>query len=136
MGAGTLGSYPKIELILLLLSTGVVFWAAHVHSRLFGVWLVHEPVGWAQVRRVGASEWPIVQAAVPPCVAVAVSPLLGLGLDGTEWLALAVAVAGQVGWASAAAVRSGAPRGLVVVSGAVNLLLGLVLVVLKASLQH
>ncbi|HEY5835058.1 MAG TPA: hypothetical protein VIW71_14330 [Streptomyces sp.] len=136
VGAGTPGSFPRWELVVLLLGTGVVFWAAHVFSRLTGARTVHQPVSREEVRRVCADERPIVEAAVPPAGAVAISPFLGLGFQGTAWLALAVALAGQVGWATLAAVRAGASRGLILAAGAVNLLLGLVIVVFKAALQH
>ncbi len=134
-GAGTLGSFPRLKLVLLLLCTGVVFWAAHVYAHLVGDQLVHQPLSGREIRRVCADEWPIVQAAVPPAAAVAVSPLLGLGPNGAAWLALAVAAAEQVGWASVAVVRAGAPRRLVLLAGAVNLLLGLTIVALKAGLH-
>ncbi|MFJ9849408.1 hypothetical protein [Streptomyces sp. NPDC101150] len=134
-GAGTLGSFPRFKLVLLLIGTGVVFWAAHVYARLVGDRLVHQSLSRRGIRRVCADEWPIVQAAVPPAVAVAVSPLLGIGPDGAAWLGLSVAAAEQVGWASVAVVRAGAPRHLVLVAGAVNLLLGLIIVALKASLH-
>ncbi|GGK83217.1 hypothetical protein Ppa06_42300 [Planomonospora parontospora subsp. parontospora] len=136
VGAGTLGRFPRLEMIVLLLGTGIVFWATHVYARLFGARLTSHGLNMAGVRQVGAEEWPIVTAAVPPAVAVAVGPLLGLGAQGTGWLALAVAVAGQVGWAAVAAVKIGAPRRMVVVTSAVNLLLGLVMVALKAALHH
>ena len=135
-GAGTLGSFPRLELALLLLGTGVVFWAAHVYARLVGERLVQQSLSGQEIRRVCADEWPLVETAVPPAVAVAVSPLLGLGPDGAAWLGLAVAVAEQVGWASVALVRAGAPPRVVVGAGAVNLLLGLVIVALKAGLHH
>jgi hypothetical protein len=135
-GAGTLGSFPRLEMIILLLGTSVVFWAAHVHARLFGARTVFEPTSTAHIRRACAEEWPIVTAAVPPAAAVAVGPLLGLGPQGTVWLALAVAVAGQVGWAAAAAVGIGASLRVVLVTSAVNLLLGLIIVALKAAFHH
>ncbi|MFG2140375.1 hypothetical protein [Streptomyces sp. NPDC048650] len=134
-GAGTLGSFPILKLVVLLLGTGVVFWAAHVYARLVGDRLVHLALSRQGIRQVCRDEWPIVEAAVPPAVAVAVSPLLGLGSDGAAWLGLGVAAAEQVGWASAAVVRAGAPRHLVLVAGAVNLLLGLIIVALKAALH-
>ncbi|MGP8304158.1 hypothetical protein ACTPOK_40895 [Streptomyces inhibens] len=136
VGAGTLGSFPRLELMVLLLGTGLVFWAAHVFSRLFGARMVHGPVSRKEVRRLFADERPILKAAVPPAAAVAISPLFGLGVQGTAWLALTVALAGQVGWATLAAVRAGASRRLILVAGAVNLLLGLVIVVFKVALQH
>ncbi|MER5177920.1 hypothetical protein ABT009_06015 [Streptomyces sp. NPDC002896] len=136
VGAGALGSFPRVELVLLLLCTGVVFWAAHVFSRLFGAQMVHQRLSWEEVRRVCADERPILEAAVPPAVAVAIGPLFGLGVRGSAWLALIVALAGQVGWATLAAFRAGASRRLILVAGAVNLLLGLVIVAFKAALQH
>ncbi len=100
--SGTLGSFPHLELAVLLLGTGVAFWIAHVHAQLFGARLARQALDRRTVVEVCRAEWPIVKAAVPPTVAVAVSPLLGLDLQGTFWLALAVAVAGQVGWSAAA----------------------------------
>ncbi|MGW2937655.1 hypothetical protein ACWDA7_38925, partial [Streptomyces sp. NPDC001156] len=79
---------------------------------------------------------PIAQAAILPAVAVAISPLLSLSLRGGAWLALGVAVGQQVLWASAAVLRAGASRPTVVSAGAVNLVLGLIIVAAKAALQH
>jgi hypothetical protein len=136
IGAGDLGSFPRTELVLLLLLTGVVFWIAHVHAQLFGARLAQRTLDRRIVLHVFRDEWPIVKAAVPPAVAVAVSPLLGLGVEGSLWLALAVAVAGQVGWSVAAARRAGASRRLMAASASVNLLLGLLIILFKIILTH
>ncbi|MFB7291915.1 hypothetical protein [Actinacidiphila glaucinigra] len=135
-GAGSAGPYPRVELVLLLICTGLVFWAAHVYAGFVGDRLRRGNVSWQEIRRVCVGEWPIVQAALLPAAAVAVSPLLGLGLEGTAWLALGVAVVQQVGWASAAVIRVGASRWAVVSVGIVNLVLGLVIVAAKVALQH
>ncbi|MEU8827419.1 hypothetical protein [Streptomyces sp. NPDC048636] len=135
-GTGTPGPYPRIQLVALLLITGVVFWAAHVYARLAGERLGERELSGRELRRVALHEWPLVQAAVPPAIAVAISPLLGLGLEGTAWLALAVAVTEQVGWASVAVRRAGASLRLTVLAGVGNLLLGLVIVAAKAALSH
>lgn len=136
IGAGALGSSPRLELVLLLLLTGLVFWIAHVHAQLFGARLAQRPLDRHAVLHACRDEWPIVKAAVPPAAAVAVSPLLGLDVPGTLWFALAVAVAGQVGWSMAAARRSGASWRLVVATAAVNLLLGLLIVSFKFVVTH
>jgi len=81
-------------------------------------------------------EWPIVKAAVPPAVAVGVSPLLGLDVQGALWLALSVAVVGQVGWSVAAARRAGASWRLVAGTASVNLLIGLLIISFKVFLKH
>ncbi|WP_412080430.1 hypothetical protein [Streptomyces sp. SCL15-6] len=136
IGAGSLGSFPRAELVLLLLLTSLVFWIAHVHAELFGARLARHAPDRRVILRVCREEWPIVKAAVPSAVAVAVSPLLGLEVQGALWLALSVAVAGQVGWSVAAARRAGASRRLVATTASVNVLLGLVIVVVKIALTH
>ncbi|WP_405815871.1 hypothetical protein OG241_15135 [Streptomyces sp. NBC_01390] len=136
IGAGSLGSFPRAELVLLLLLTGVVFWIAHVHAQLFGARLAQRAPDRRVVLLVCRDEWPIVKAAVPPAAAVAVSPLLGLDVRGAVWLALSVAVAGQVGWSVAAARRAGASWRLVAVAASVNLGLGLLIISFKIFLKH
>ncbi|MFI1167244.1 hypothetical protein ACH4UM_27495 [Streptomyces sp. NPDC020801] len=136
VGAGSLGSFPYVQLALLVLLTGVVFWLGHVHAQLFGARLAQRRLDRRVVLHVCRDEWPIVKAAVPPAVAVAVSPLLGLDVQGAVWLALAVAVAGQVGWSAAAARRAGASWGLVAGTAAVNLVIGLLILMVKIVLTH
>ncbi|MGX1564124.1 hypothetical protein [Streptomyces sp. NPDC055506] len=136
IGVGTLGSLPRVELVALLLMTGAVFWLAHVHAQLFGARLAQGAVGRRAVLQVCREEWPILEAAVPSAVAVAISALLPLDMPGTLWLALSVAVAGQVGWSLAAAARAGASGRQMAVSAAVNLLLGLLIIILKIVLKE
>lgn len=136
IGAGSLGSFPRAELVLLLLLTSLVFWVAHVHAELFGARLARHPPDRRVILHVCRDEWPIVKAAVPSAAAVAVSPLLGLDVQGALWLALSVAVAGQVGWSVAAAHRAGASPRLTAVTASVNVLLGLVIVAVKIALTH
>ncbi len=134
--AGVVGGFPRLQLVVLLLVTGLVFWAAHVYAHLAGERQVGQGVTWARIRRTGRQEWSIVEAAMLPAVAVLVSPLLGLGLGGSAWLALAVAVAQQVAWAALGALHAGASRTQAAVEGLVNLALGLVIVAAKAALGH
>ncbi|MER6090005.1 hypothetical protein [Streptomyces bluensis] len=136
VGAGTLGDFPRVELVLLLLITGVVFWIAHVHAQLFGARLAQRSLDRRTVLHICRDEWPIVKAAVPPAAAVAASPLLGLDVRGALWLAVSVAVAGQVGWSVAAARHAGASWRLVTATASVNLLLGLLIVSFKIFLKH
>ncbi|MFF9405476.1 hypothetical protein ACF1B0_08020 [Streptomyces anandii] len=136
VGAGAAGSFPRVQMMLLLLLTGIVFWLGHVHAQLFGARLAQRRLDRQVVWHVCRDEWPIVKAAVPPAVAVAVSPLLGLDPQGAAWLALAVAVAGQVGWSAAAARRAGASWPLMAATAGVNLVIGLMILVLKIVLTH
>src|SRR4051794_9414866 len=66
VGAGALGSFPRLELVLLLLATGLVFWAGHVHAQLFGERMAQRRLNRDLVKRVCGEEWPIVKATIPP----------------------------------------------------------------------
>jgi hypothetical protein len=134
--AGAVGHYPRLQLAVLLIVTGVVFWGAHVYARIAGERTVGQPVSWRVVRRIGEHEWSIVEAALLPALAVAISPVLGLDLAGTAWLALGVAVAQQVTWAFLGAIRAGASRRQAAFEGLANLVLGLVIVAAKAAVGH
>ncbi|MFG3257404.1 hypothetical protein [Streptomyces sp. NPDC048172] len=134
--AETAGELPRLRLIVLLLVTGLVFWIAHVYTRLAG----ERPAGrgWSrhETRLVAVREWPVVEAAVLPSVAVALSPLLGMSARGGAWLALVTAVGQQIVWASVSAARVGASRPRIAVEGTVHLCLGLVIVAVKVALKH
>jgi hypothetical protein len=133
------GEHPPkpVELVALLLATGVVFWLAHVYAEVVGH---HRPDGAflsrQNVRIAAVREWPIVQAAVPPAAAAGVGGLLGLSDSASAWLALLVALAGQLGWALYVAANAGATRRGMVAAAAVYMALGLMIVVLKAALSH
>jgi hypothetical protein len=124
------------KLAILLLVTGVVFWITHVYAHLVGGSHPHHRLRWETIRQVAAREWPIAQASGPPAGAAVAGMILGLTNATAGWLALAAAVAGQVGWAIAGAVATGAGRRVVALSAAVNLFLGLLIVVLKTLLAH
>ena len=124
------------ELIALLLATGVVFWLSHVYAHLVGERSSGMLPSARRFRAAARQDWPIVQAAVPPAAAVGVGVLLGMSDAGAAWLALLVAVGSQLGWALYVAGRAGATRGRMVAAGVVNLILGLVIVALKAALTH
>ncbi|NRQ36407.1 hypothetical protein HII36_31910 [Nonomuraea sp. NN258] len=132
------GQGPPSGLVLgvLVLATGLVFWMAHVYSRLVGERRPHARLSWAQVRAVGRRERPLLEAALPPALAAVTGWTLGLAYSTTAWLALATALAAQVTWAVLAAVQARLSTRIVVMAAVGNLLIGLVLVLLKAVLTH
>ena len=124
------------QLMALLLATGVVFWLSHVYAHLVGEGSSGPLLSLPKLRVAARRDWPIVQAAVPPAAAVGIGVLLGLSDAGAAWLALAVAVGSQLGWALYVAAKAGVTRGGMVVTGVINLFLGLLIVLLKAALTH
>jgi hypothetical protein len=122
-----------LDLAALLLGTGVAFFVAHVYAQVAGN--AAAEASWRDaVRRSASREWPLVQAAFPPAAVALAGGLLGLPDGVSALLALGVAVAGQVGWAVLASVRAGFSRWGIVLSGAVNLLIGLAILALELSL--
>jgi len=124
------------QLIVLLLATGVVFWLAHVYADLVGEKSSRALLSLKEFRACARREWPIVQATIPPAAAAGIGALLGLPDAGAAWLALAVAVGSQLGWALYVAASAGATRSRLVAAGVVNLVLGLLIVLLKVALTH
>ena len=131
-GSAAEGGPPSpADLVILLICTGVVFWITHVYVQVVGSGYPARPLTWGNLRAVARSEWPLAQASFPPSIAAALASGLGMSNTVAAWAALCVAVASQVGWAVTAAVQIGASRGVVVVSGIANLILGLAIVALK-----
>jgi len=127
---------PTGQLIVLLLATGAVFWLAHVYAAVVGERSADGFLSLERYRAAAKREWPIMQAAVPPAAAAGLGALLGLPDASAAWLALGVAVGSQLAWALYVAARAGATRRGMVASGLVYLVLGLLIVALKAALSH
>jgi len=113
-----------------------VFWLAHAYVRLVGGRIHRAALGWPDVQRVAQQEWPLFQAALPPAAAALFAGVLGASNLAAGWAALTVAIVGQVSWATLAIRLAGASRRLALVTALVNLVLGLLIVALKTSLQH
>jgi hypothetical protein len=63
--------YSALEIAVSVFVTGVVFWLAHVHSRLFAErYVVRRPLTRAERMREFQAEWPMVLAVVPPTIAL------------------------------------------------------------------
>ena len=135
-GGGGDYSLSPIRLAGLLVSTGLVFWLAHGYARVVGDQARQTPIDRREIRRVARHEWPLFQAALPPAGAAVVFGLLGAGNAAAGWAALTVAIVEQVGWATFVTLRIGASRRVVVVTALVNVVLGLLIVLLKAGLHH
>jgi hypothetical protein len=136
VGQAPLQQYvPPIELAIILLATGLVFWLVHVYSRSLGHYVVDGRFHRHRLAHIMREESPIILAALPPSVAAL---LAGAFADASAaaWWAFLVALAGQLIWAVVAAREAGQPRIGIAVAVVVNLLLGLVLVALKVWISH
>ncbi|MEV8637317.1 hypothetical protein AB0395_37315 [Streptosporangium sp. NPDC051023] len=125
------GPPSAAELVTLLICTGVVFWITHVYAQVVSRGYPVKPLTWTNLRAVARDEWPLAQASIPPAVAAAFVSGLGVSDVVAAWTALGVAVVSQVTWAVTAAVKVHSSKRVVIVSGIINLVLGLVIVALK-----
>jgi hypothetical protein len=119
-----------------LAGTMVVFWLAHVWAEAIAD-RMHDPrpYSWRRLRAAAAWHWPMLQAAAGPLVALALADLGVLSLDTGVTVALSISIAQLVGWGIAVGRRTFGSWPAAVASGAVDGLLGFVLVVLK-TLVH
>jgi hypothetical protein len=136
VGQAPLQEYvPPLELAIILLATGVVFWLVHVYSRSLGHYVVDGRFHGHRLAHNMREESPIILAAIPPAVAaVLVGALANASV--AAWWAFFVALAGQLVWAVVAAREAGQPAIGIAVTVAVNLVLGLLLVALKVFISH
>ncbi len=124
-------------LAVTIVVTLVVYWLAEEYAELLGE---HTRAGQLPSRTVVRSSlsaaWPMVTASFLPLVTLAVARACGASSTNAAWVALGMAVVLLVfhGYGAARAAGLGGIR-LVTVSGTAGLL-GIVMVVLKALLQH
>jgi hypothetical protein len=123
------------DLALVLLATGAVFWIMHVYARSLAH-AVDGRIGRTSLLHSARQESPILLAAVPPAAAALVVAAFGLSHTSAAWWAFVTALVGQVGWAVAATRQAGASLRITLIWVAVNLVLGVALVVLKVAVSH
>jgi hypothetical protein len=112
--------------------TMLVFWLAHVWSEAMADRMSDpRPYTWRRVRAVAAWHWPMVQASVAPLAALVLADVGVWSLDTAVTVALALSVAQLAGWGIAIGRRTFGSWPAALLSGAVDALFGVVLIVLK-----
>jgi hypothetical protein len=124
-------------LTVTVIVTVLVFWLAHVYARA----LAHSVssgarITWAELRGLGAHEWPLLQAAVPPVAFLLVGWLGLYERRAALWLAVGSGVAALVTWGFVYARSEGLGLAGTALAVAVNAAFGLAVVVLKAFVSH
>ena len=120
------------EIFFSVLLTMVVFWLAHVYAEAVAVRLDRaEPLTWREVRAMMGEEWPMMRAAIPPLLALALAWAGVVSERSGINLALGLGIVALLGWGWVIARRSNLSRLGTVASVAVNGLFGLAIVALK-----
>jgi hypothetical protein len=117
--------------------TVIVFWLAHVYAHALASRLdSNEPFSGAGLRRVAAGEWPLLQAAIVPTIALLAG---GAGLIATRtayWIAIGYGVASLVWWGLIFARKERLSVLATSVVVVVNASFGLCIVLLKEFVSH
>jgi hypothetical protein len=125
------------RIAVLVVVTSTVFWLAHVYAHGVADSISREEhISLPDLRRMARREGAIVEATLPPVVALLLGAVGVLSTDAAVWLAFALglAVLAIEGVVVARVERFGALGTMVMV--AANLTLGLALVVLKLVVAH
>jgi len=117
--------------------TMIVFWLAHVYAGALA-WSIDsdEPFSRSEVRRVAGREWPLLQAAVVPSLALIAG---GIGLIASRtayWIAIGYGVASLIWWGLLFARKEALGRKATLAVVLVNASFGLCIVVLKEFVSH
>ena len=132
--AGGAATTNPASLLAALLVTSTVFWLLHVYVRVVGREVPRHRRWLEGTRKAAGHELPILLAVVPPTLAVLITVALNSPDARVSWSALWAAIAGQMFWTWLAVRQAQERRSLALLSLAVSLFLGLVLVVLKSAL--
>ena len=124
-----------LTLAVLLITSGLVFWIAHVYAAT--VASVHGGWHYGAIRTGMAHEWPVAFAAVPPALAALVSGLLpNVSVTDGVWAALIVALAEQQLWGYAAVKNARLSGSALTRTMLLNIFMGFIIVALKLGVGH
>jgi hypothetical protein len=119
-----------------VLSTMVVFWIAHVWADAVAERVSDPaPLSVARVRRIARVQWPMVQTAIGPLVALLLADAGAWSLHVAVDIALAVSVVQLTAWGVVIGFRAASSWPAALLSGFVDGMLGVAIVVLK-TLVH
>ena len=127
---------PK-RVLAAVVVTNVVFWAAHVFSRVLAVSLeLHRSLTSAERWEVAREEWPMLVAVVPLAIPLLLGVIGVMSQRQAAWVAMwvGVIVLGGIGFGIGRVEGRGAWRSLAL--SLVTAGFGFVIILLKAAVQH
>jgi hypothetical protein len=133
VGALSEDSDIDAEYILVsVVATMLVFWLAHVYAEAMSRGLeAGRHLGWAEIRGLAAAEWPLVQAAFPTAIVLALGAIGVLSTETAVDIAIAVGVVALFSWGLAIGRASGSSWAAALFGAVISAGFGLVVVGLK-----
>jgi hypothetical protein len=119
-----------------VLATSLVFWLVHVYAEVLSRGTEGDQTPfWRLVRASAAQEWPLVEAALAPCLPLLLGAIGVLGRSAAITVSIIVGLAGLAGWGYTAGRRLQQSRLKAVATATGALALGVLMVLLK-NLVH
>ena len=123
--------------LAIVVVTTFVFWLAHVYAHALAAGVDHgEELSFGEVRRIARHEWPLLQAAALPSLALLAGALGLIERKTAYWLAIGIGVAALVTWGLVFSRQAGLSRPATCAVVLVNASFGLCVVALKAFVNH
>ena len=136
VGAGGHPEWPLWSVLVLVVATSFVFWLAHVYAGALGRSLhSRRHLDRRMIGDVARHEWPLLQAALWPSIALLCGVAGFVERERTLLLASLVAIASLFAWGVAYASVKGLGKGGVVLYGGLNAAFGGVIVILQVLVK-
>ncbi|HEU4907794.1 MAG TPA: hypothetical protein VFT17_02900 [Propionibacteriaceae bacterium] len=133
--AAAAGHLEETHIVLAILGTAFIYWLAHLHARTLGDAVKHRTHPIDAFREALAETWPILAAAVLPAVIMLLAKVVGAEIRRAAWIAVIASTVLLALYSFFAGRRGGLGLGGSLLSAAIGAALGILIVVLKASLH-
>jgi hypothetical protein len=133
--AAAAGHLEETHIVIAILGTAFIYWLAHLHARTLGDAVKHRTHPIDALREALAETWPILAAAVLPAVILLMAKVVGAEIRRAAWIAVIASTVLLALYSFFAGRRGGLGLGGSLLSAAIGAALGILIVVLKASLH-
>jgi hypothetical protein len=133
--AAAAGHLEDTHLVIAILGTAFIYWLAHLHARTLGDSVKHRTHPVDALKEALAETWPILAAACVPAIILIIVQLVGIKLLTGAWIAVIASTVLLALYSFFAGRRGGLGLGGSLLSAAIGAALGMLIVVLKASLH-
>jgi len=133
--AAAAGHLGDTHLVIAILGTAFIYWLAHLHARTLGDSVKHRTHPVDAFKEALAETWPILAAACLPAIILIFIQLVGIELRTGAWIAVIASTVLLAIYSFFAGRRGGLGLGGSLLSAAIGAALGMLIVLLKASLH-
>jgi hypothetical protein len=133
--AAAAGHLEEAHIVLAILGTAFIYWLAHLHARTLGDAVKHRTHPVDALKEALAETWPILASSLVAALILLVTQLVCVRISTGAWIAVIASTVLLTVYSFLAGRRGGLGMGGGLLSAAIGAALGLLVVLLKASLH-